>query len=180
MRKQLVIGNEGVILVIGIEGVIPYIGTPRNFVRIATQNRWQHQRGHNALSVVKLAVTAGLAAAALLSTPIAAAAPATDRGVPNIDPNEPNGKSTGKPTDPNGFGAITSQRATLVGDIGAHVSTQPRPHLGVGNVARHDNEMAVASGSVNTGTRPGDHAEAIYKFLKDPRIDPELPPGRPR
>ena len=154
MKKQLVIDNEG---------VIRYISISRNCARIA-------------LSVVRLVVTAGLAAAAILSTPIAAAAPNDNRGVPNTA--EP--KSTGKPVDPNGFGAITSQRASSVHDIGTHVSQQPTPHLGVGNVARHDQDMADASGTPNTGTRPGDHAEAIYRLFGDPNVDPDLPPGRPR
>ena len=42
----------------------------------------------------------------------------------------------GKPANPNCWGVVTSQRATTVGDIGEHASSQDVPRLGLGNVAR--------------------------------------------
>ena len=42
----------------------------------------------------------------------------------------------GKPANPNCWGVVTSQRATTVGDIGEHASSQDEPRLGLGNVAR--------------------------------------------
>src|SRR4051794_694908 len=56
---------------------------------------------------------------------------------------------TGNPS--NGWGAVVSQQAVTApaGTIGQHVSSQPRPHQGLGNVARTDGAP---------GDRPGDHA----------------------
>ena len=41
-----------------------------------------------------------------------------------------------KPANPNCWGVVTSQRATTLGDIGEHASSQDVPRLGLGNVAR--------------------------------------------
>jgi hypothetical protein len=51
----------------------------------------------------------------------------------------------------NGWGVVVSQQATTSepGAIGRHVSSQPVPHQGLGNVARNDGAP---------GDRPGDHA----------------------
>jgi hypothetical protein len=76
----------------------------------------------------------------------------------------------GNPT--NGWGAVVSQQATTntPGTIGQHVSSQPKPHQGLGNVARTDPAP---------GDKPGDHA----CFVDD--LDGNLltvctnPPGKP-
>jgi hypothetical protein len=70
-------------------------------------------------------------------------------------------RSTGSPSNPNGFGSVTSQRAVDDHDIGEHASSQTNPRLGVGNVAAGDQAMFDAAGIPDTGTRPGDHAAAI-------------------
>lgn len=102
-------------------------------------------------------VSAGLGLAMLgVGTAVAAAQPA-ERGANGGAETQ----STGAPTNPNGFGSITSQRAVNDHDIGTHVSSQDTPHLGVGNVARNDQAEADASGADNTGTRPGDHALTV-------------------
>ena len=89
-------------------------------------------------------------------------------------------QSTGTPTNPNGFGSVTSQRALNDHDIGTHVSAQDTPHLGVGNVSRNDQaEFDAASAFTgttipNTGTRPGDHSFAIGPLVG---YDPLNRPG---
>ncbi len=40
------------------------------------------------------------------------------------------------PANPNCWGVVTSQRASTLHDLGQHVSSQPTPRLGLGNVAR--------------------------------------------
>jgi hypothetical protein len=103
----------------------------------------------------------------------AAAADAPDgKGVPHTTET----KSTGKPTNPRGFGSITSQRALDDHDIGSHASSQSRPHLGVGNVSRNDQAVFDAAGKQdgNTGTRPGDHAGAVGPLVG---YDPNSRPG---
>jgi hypothetical protein len=62
----------------------------------------------------------------------------------------------------NGWGAVVSQQATTStpGTIGEHVSSQPTPHQGLGNVARNDGAE---------GDRPGDHACFVADLdLNDP------------
>jgi hypothetical protein len=106
-------------------------------------------------------------------------------------------KSTGQPVDANGdstangFGAVTSQRATsdLGGDVGEHASgfapgqdddAEPAQRLGVGNVARNDGFLLALPGNEdeeNTGTRPGDHAELIYNLDGNDCTDTDLHPG---
>ena len=83
-------------------------------------------------------------------------------------------KSTGKPTNPNGFGTVTSQLATaddLDPGIGTHTSrfapgqdddAVPAQRLGVGNVSRNDGDLVTKTNpGPNTGTRPSDHASLI-------------------
>ena len=77
-------------------------------------------------------------------------------------------KSTGKPTNPNGFGTVTSQLATADDEdpgIGTHTSAfapgqdpdaVPAQRLGVGNISRND-----GGGRQPNTTRPGDHADVI-------------------
>ena len=74
---------------------------------------------------------------------------------------------TGTPTDlegnniANGFGAVTSQRASTVHDIGEHSSNptagDDQPRKGVGNVARTDGNLAGALGVKDPGASPGAH-----------------------
>jgi len=73
----------------------------------------------------------GLAAALTIAlAPLAAADAPDGKGVPHSTETH----STSKPTNPRGFGSITSQRALdPLHDIGSHASKQNRPHLGVGN-----------------------------------------------
>jgi hypothetical protein len=79
--------------------------------------------------------------------------------------------STGAPTNPNGFGTVTSQLATGLGGIGEHTSgfapgqrkddgEAATGRLGVGNVSRNDGGLVTPT-DPNTGTRPGDHASLI-------------------
>jgi hypothetical protein len=109
----------------------------------------------------------------------AAAADAPDgKGVPHSTETQ----STGKPINPaNGFGSVTSQLALNEHNIGSHVSSQSRPHQGVGNVSRNDQAEFDAANTdndgtpiENKGTRPGDHAMAIGPLLG---YDPNDRPG---
>ena len=75
-----------------------------------------------------------------------------------------------------GFGAVTSQRASTVHDIGEHSSDQVEPRKGVGNVARTDANLADLidgpGGVEETGARVGDHGCLIGElddaFNQDP------------
>ena len=73
-------------------------------------------------------------------------------------PRAHEGKTTGKPANPSGFGGAASQVATDKGPntgtpgkggLGEHASSQEEPRQGVGNVARNDGD--------ETGDHPGDH-----------------------
>lgn len=86
---------------------------------------------------------------------------------------------TGAPDVPEGFGAVTSQRASTDQDIGDHASSQDTPHLGVGNVARNDGGLADPAGIDDPGTRPGDHAYLIGAIDGDPNTTCEGDPGLP-
>ena len=74
--------------------------------------------------------------------------------------------STEAPTNPNGFGAVSSQLATSLGGLGSHTSGfapgqdedkvgSATGRLGVGNVSSNDGNLA-STPEENTGTRPGD------------------------
>lgn len=99
--------------------------------------------------------------------------------------------STGAPTNPNGFGAVSSQLATSLGGLGSHTSGfAPGPdhgdggatgRLGVGNVASNDgNLITEANPGPDTGTRPGDHASLIDGVQREgfPITDAEGHPGK--
>jgi hypothetical protein len=87
---------------------------------------------------------------------------------------------TGAPATPDGFGAVTSERASTLHDIGEHASSQDTPHLGVGNVARNDGALSTLRGGVaDPGTRPGDHACLIGAIDGDPNTSCEGDPGLP-
>ena len=110
-------------------------------------------------------ITGAVALAAALTialAPLAAADAPDGKGVPHSTETH----STSKPTNPRGFGSITSQRALdPLHDIGSHASKQNRPHLGVGNVSRNDQA---------DGTRPGDHAALVGPLA---HYDPNNRPG---
>ncbi len=84
-------------------------------------------------------------------------------------PGEHEGRSpTGKPTDPNCWGEVTSQRASDEHDIGEHasdplptldfgVSGRETPRQGVGNVSRTDANPA--------GDHPSDHGALVGPVL---------------
>jgi hypothetical protein len=76
----------------------------------------------------------------------------------------------GNPT--NGWGAVVSQQATTTapGTIGQHVSSQPKPHQGLGNVARTDPAP---------GDKPGDHACFVDDLDPNPLTVCTNAPGKP-
>src|SRR5215203_1529237 len=90
-----------------------------------------------------------------------------DKGVQNANDTEP----TVDTAPANGFGAVTSQRASTVHDIGDHSSNptpgDDQPRKGVGNVARTDAGLVEVINSFgdpgeeddvkDTGARTGDH-----------------------
>jgi hypothetical protein len=119
------------------------------------------------------AVTALLLAAMTVVAVLAFSAPAfaAPDGRGN---NTTETRSTGSPDNPQGFGSVTSQRAIDDHDIGAHVSTQNKPHLGLGNNAADDGSLAIIAGVTDTGTRPGDHALIIGTLSG---YDPTARPG---
>ena len=108
-----------------------------------------------------------------LAGSVALASPPDEKGVPRGTETQgvPN---TGAPTDPNAWGAVTSQFAANTADdttLGQHASdpipdpgdesvggrgTHDTPRLGVGNVARNDG---------GTGGRPSDHACVVGPFF---------------
>lgn len=108
------------------------------------------------LSHILWGLSAGAAACLVLGAPAAAADPPDGKGT-----NTTETRSTGAPTNPRGFGSVTSQRALDDHDIGEHASSQTEPRLGVGNVAANDGQLFTITGLTDTGTRPGDHAAAI-------------------
>jgi hypothetical protein len=123
----------------------------------------------------KLLVAAGapFALAVALGTAVPAWADAPG-GKGNTSVEDANGdKSTGAPTNANGFGTVSSQLATAVGGLGDHTSFfapgqrkddgEPATgRLGVGNVASNDgNLISDTNPGPDTGTRPGDHASLI-------------------
>ena len=77
----------------------------------------------------------------------------------------------GNPSD--GWGVVVSQQATTStpGTIGKHVSSQPTPHQGLGNVARNDGA---------DGDRPGDHACFVDNLDTNPLTVCTDPAGTPR
>ena len=107
--------------------------------------------------------TCAVALLAMASLATAALAPAAAADVPDGKrvPHTTETQSTGKPTNPRGWGSITSQRARNEGDIGTHVSAQEKPHQGVGNVARNDQDVADALGTPNTGSHVSNHADTV-------------------
>jgi hypothetical protein len=64
------------------------------------------------------------------------------------------GGETDEGNPKNGFGAVTSQKASGTPDVGKHASDQEEPRQGVGNVARNDPAP---------GDHPGDHGCFIGK-----------------
>ena len=98
-------------------------------------------------------------------------------------------KSTGAPTNPNGFGTVSSQLATTDTGIGDHTSrfapgqdddAEPAQRLGVGNVSRTDGGLTTDPED-NTGGRPGDHAGLIDDGLdNNPDTDANGHPGKPK
>lgn len=103
----------------------------------------------------RLAVLALTAAAGLAAPATAHAAGTTDAGNPT-----------------NGWGVVVSQQATTStpGAIGEHVSSQPTPHQGLGNVARTDGAP---------GDRPGDHACFVDGLDTNPLTNCTSAPGTP-
>jgi hypothetical protein len=102
-------------------------------------------------------LAAGVGAASVLVIPATAQAAApTDAGNPS-----------------NGWGVVVSQQATTStpGTIGEHVSSQPTPHQGLGNVARND---------LGEGDRPGDHACFLDGLDGNPLTVCTDPAGKPR
>jgi len=81
--------------------------------------------------------------------------------------------TTGAGNPANGWGAVVSQQATTSapGTIGTHVSSQPKPHQGLGNVARTDGAP---------GIRPGDHACFVDDLDPNPLTVCTNAPGKPR
>ncbi len=71
----------------------------------------------------------------------------------------------------NGWGAVVSQQATTSspGTIGRHVASQPKPHQGLGNVARTDPAP---------GDHPGDHACFVDDLDPNPLTVCTDPPGK--
>jgi hypothetical protein len=74
-----------------------------------------------------------------------------------------------KPSNPNGFGTVVSQKATTYHDVGKHSSSQEEPRQGVGNVARNDPAPR---------DHPGDHGCFIGEADGDPNTDCNKKPGR--
>ena len=120
--------------------------------------------------------TCAVALLAMASLATAALAPAAAADVPDGKrvPHTTETQSTGKPTNPRGWGSITSQRARNEGDIGTHVSAQEKPHQGVGNVARNDQDVADALGTPNTGSHVSNHADTVGPVVG---YDPNVRPG---
>lgn len=118
---------------------------------------------------MKAAVIAGLAALS-----VSVAVPANADAPDGRGNNTTETRSTGSPDNPRGFGSVTSQRAVDDHDIGTHVSTQDTPHLGLGNNAADDGNLATIAGVTDTGTRPGDHALIIGTLSG---YDPAVRPG---
>ena len=57
------------------------------------------------------------------------------------------GPAGAAPANPNCWGVVTSQRATAVGDLGAHSSGQESPRLGLGNFARLLFDLGLTAGT---------------------------------
>lgn len=114
-------------------------------------------------------ILATIIAAAVMFAPVANADPADGRGNTGTET-----RTTGAPGNPYGFGSVTSQRAIDDRDIGQHVREQSTPHLGVGNVAANDGNLAVIAGTTDTGTRPSDHGAIIGALTE---YDPTARPG---
>ena len=51
------------------------------------------------------------------------------------------------PANPSCWGVVTAQRATAVGDVGEHSSSQATPRLGLGNVARVLFDLGLTNGT---------------------------------
>jgi hypothetical protein len=102
-----------------------------------------------------LLLAAGVGASVLAFPATAQAAAVTDAGNPT-----------------NGWGVVVSQQATTSapGTIGQHVSSQPKPHQGLGNVARNDGAP---------GNRPGDHACFVDDLDTNPLTNCTSSPGKP-
>jgi hypothetical protein len=103
-------------------------------------------------------------------------------------------KSTGEPTNANGFGTVTSQVGSTTHTVGDHSSgfapgqdpednAKPAQRLGVGNVSRNDGflDPDPDAGVDDTGTRPGDHSCLIDAIDGNDNTnclgDPGLPNG---
>jgi hypothetical protein len=102
--------------------------------------------------IILLLVSALLIAA--LAANVALATPPEDKGQPSAE--EP--KIPGSPDNPNGWGTVTSQRASTAHDIGEHASSFGEPRDGIGNVSRTDGGLAGRLGTTDTGDHPGDHS----------------------
>jgi len=143
--------------------------------------------------VINVLLVSALLTVGLTAT-IAMAAPDIKGCSGNNDPEviDVENCQTGSPEETapaEGFGAVTSQRASTVHDIGEHSSDQVEPRKGVGNVARTDANLADlidGPGRVeDTGARVGDHGCLIGElddaFNQDPNGDTSCTddPGNP-
>ena len=109
-------------------------------------------------------ITAGsLLGFALITAPAAQADPPDGKGN-----NTTETRSTGAPTDPNGWGTVSSQFAITGGGLGGHASAFPTPRDGFGNVSADDG---------GPGTRPGDHADVADDMDNNPATDVSGDPG---
>ena len=85
------------------------------------------------------------------------------------------GGKTDAGNNKNGWGAVTSQKATTNGGIGGHASDPDQDGVkgerreGIGNVARKDGEP---------GDHPGDHACFADKMDPDPNVNCKGKPGK--
>jgi hypothetical protein len=131
------------------------------------------------LVAASVIVPAGLGLATAFAAPAWADAPDGKGNTSAEDSDGTKSDSTGKPDNPNGFGAVSSQLATAVGGLGEHTSSfAPGQHntdgggatgrLGVGNVASNDGNLVTdALNDPDRGTRPGDHASLIDGFTPE-------------
>ena len=87
------------------------------------------------------------------------------------------GGKTDARNNKNGWGAVTSQKATTNGGIGGHASDPDQDGVkgerrdGIGNVAR--------DGDTQPGDHPGDHTCFADAMDPDPNVDCHGDPGKP-
>jgi len=79
--------------------------------------------------------------------------------------------SAKRPTNPNGWGTVSSQFATINGGLGEHASQQEEPRQGVGNEARNDPQP---------GDHVSDHGCFAGNFDMTDAIDCNGEPGNAR